>query len=141
MEGGEIGEVLHGGELVVEHGGVAHVGHTAALAVRCAGEDGDGAAGGCDEAGDDAEEGGFAGAVFSEDDGGAAGGEGGGDVAQGGEGAVDPGDRVERCGGRCFGAGWGCSGHLLVALLCLHASIGLTPRCWQRVGFRGELIL
>ena len=88
----------------------------------------DGAAGGRDEAGDDAEEGGFAGAVFAEDDGAGSGGEGGGDVTQGGEGAVELGDGVERCGGRlCFGAGWGCGRHLLFLLVSLHASIGLTP--------------
>ena len=33
VEGGEVVEVLHGGELVVEHGGVAHVGDAAALVV------------------------------------------------------------------------------------------------------------
>ena len=33
VEPGEVGEVFHGGELVVEHGGVAHVGDAAALLV------------------------------------------------------------------------------------------------------------
>ncbi len=95
VEGGEVVEVLHGGELVVEHGRVAHVGDAAALLVGAFAEDGDGAASGRDEAGDDAEEGGFAGAVFAEDDGAGSGGEGRGDVAEGGEGAVDLGDGVE----------------------------------------------
>ena len=88
MEAGEVVEVLHGGEFVVEHGGVAHVGDAAALLVWWFGEDLDGAAGGRDESGEHAEEGGFAGAVLSEDDGAASGGEGGGDVAERGEGAV-----------------------------------------------------
>ena len=34
IEGGEVVEVLHRGELVVEHGRVAHVGHAAALVLR-----------------------------------------------------------------------------------------------------------
>jgi hypothetical protein len=127
VKGGEVGEVLHGGELVVKHGGVAHVGDAAALAVRGVGEDGDGSAGGRDESGDDAEEGGFASTVFAEDDGGATGGEVGGDVTQGGEGAVDAGDGVQSCGCGRFGAGWGGCGHLMDAIECLHASIGLTP--------------
>ena len=58
------------------------------------GEDGDAAASGCDEAGDDAQEGGFAGAVLAEDDGAGAGGEGRRDVAESGEAAVDAGDGV-----------------------------------------------
>jgi hypothetical protein len=33
MEAGEVGEVFHGGELVVEHGRVAHVGDAMALLV------------------------------------------------------------------------------------------------------------
>src|SRR6202042_1577592 len=70
VECSEVVEVLHGGELVVEHRGVAHVGHTAALAVGLFAEDGSGAAGGCDQACDDAEERGFTSSVFSEDDGG-----------------------------------------------------------------------
>ena len=89
VESGEVGEVLHGGEFVVEHGRVAHVGHAVALLVRRFGEDGDAAASGIDEAGDDAKEGGFAGAVFAEDDGAGACGEGCRDVAESGEAAVD----------------------------------------------------
>ncbi len=34
MKAGEVGEVLHRGEFVVEHGRVAHVGDAAALLVR-----------------------------------------------------------------------------------------------------------
>ena len=120
VESGEVVEVLHGGELVVEHGRVAHVGHAAALQVRAFAEDGGGAASGGDEARDDAEESGFAGSVFAEDDGGGSSGEGGGDVTQGGEGAVELGDGVDAggCGSCCFGASYGCGWHR-VYLLCL----------------------
>jgi hypothetical protein len=92
MECGEVAEVLHGGELVVEHGGVAHVGDAMALLVGCAIEDGGLAACGSNEAGDDAEEGGFAGTILAKDDGGGARGEGDGEVAQRGEGGVELGD-------------------------------------------------
>jgi acetylornithine deacetylase/succinyl-diaminopimelate desuccinylase-like protein len=112
---------------------VAHVGNTATLAVGGVGEDCDCSAGGGDEAGDDAEEGGLAGAVFAEDDGRASGGEIGGHVTQSGEGAVDAGDRVQSCGGGCFGTGWGYGGHLMDAIEYLHASIGLTLGRMQRV--------
>ncbi len=99
LEGGEVAEVFDGGELVVEHGVVAHVGDAAALVLGLVAEDVDGAAGGGDEAGEDAQEGGFAGAVVAEDDGGGAGGEVGGDFAEGGEGAVELGDFEEGGGG------------------------------------------
>jgi len=115
VERGEVGKVLHGGELVVEHGGVAHVSDAAAFAMWGAGEDGNGSASGCDESGDDAEEGGFAGAVFAEDYGGAAGGEVDRDVSQSGEGAVDAGDRVQGCGWG-GGAGWGGGDHCWMRL-------------------------
>ena len=135
VEGGEVVEVLHGGELVVEHGGVAHVGHAAALLVGRSAEDGDGAAGGGDEAGDDAEEGGFAGAVFAEDDGAGAGGEGGGDVAESGEGAVELGDGVELAAAvELLRRGLGLRSASCVSSVSLHASIWLAPAdWWQRV--------
>ena len=122
MEAGEVGEVLHGGELVVEHGGVAHVGDAMALLVGSSGEDGDAAASGSDEAGDDAEESGFAGAVFAEDDGAGACGEGGRDITESGEAAVDLGDGVEgdavrwRSGLRCTAAS--CCFRLRHKFLC-----------------------
>ena len=77
--------------------------------VRRFGEDGGGAAGGSDEAGDDAQECRFAGAVFADDDGAGACGEGCGDVAEGGEGAVDLGDGLQFGGGaaRCAVGGLG----------------------------------
>lgn len=53
VEGGEVVEVLHGGQLVVEHGGVAHVGHAMTLALWRFGEDAGGATGGSDETGED----------------------------------------------------------------------------------------
>src|SRR5260370_564014 len=87
--GGEVGEVAHGGELIVEHGGVAHVGDATALVVGRFRVDGDAAASWADEAGDDAEESGFAGAVLAEDDGAGACGEGRRDVTESGEAAVD----------------------------------------------------
>jgi hypothetical protein len=71
-------------------------------------EDGDFALGGLEEAGEDAEEGGFAGAVFAEQDVAAAGGEVDGDLAQGGEGAEEAGDlgkTGERASGREFAGG------------------------------------
>ncbi len=68
---------------------MAHVGDAAALVVRGFGEDLDVPRVGVMRPASDAEEGGFAGAVFAQDDGAGAGGEGGGDVAESGEGAVD----------------------------------------------------
>ena len=120
VESGEVVEIFHGGELVVEHGGVAHVGHAAALQVGPFAEDGGGAACGGNEARDDAEEGRFTSSVFAEDDGGGSGVEGCGDVAQGGEGAVELGDGVDAggCCSCCFGASYGCGWHR-VYLLCL----------------------
>ena len=152
---GEVGEVLHGGELVVEHGGVAHVGDAAALVVGRLREDRYGAAGGGDETGDEAEEGGFAGSVFAEDDGGGSGGEGGRDVAEGGEGAVDLGDGIQLRSG-LEGAAAGCRfrlGHdLALAVLAGCGKSrwrwwpglpGLRPgRTWRRIwpgaGWRGR---
>ena len=69
VQRGEVVEVLDCGELVVEHGRVAHVGHSAALIVRSFAEDSHRATRGLDEAGDDAEQRGFSGSVFPEDDG------------------------------------------------------------------------
>ncbi len=114
VESGEVSEVFHCGEFVVEHGGVAHVSHAAALLVRRLREDGDAAAGGGDEARDDAKEGRFARAIFAEDDGAGACGEGRRDIAECGEAAVDLGDGVEMdCIGEGGGAGCGCGRHFL----------------------------
>ena len=61
------------------------------------------AATGSDEAGDDAQQGRFAGAVFADDDGAGASFKGRGDVTEGGEGAVDFGDGF-KFGGDAGGA-------------------------------------
>ena len=95
VEGGEVVEIFDGGELVVEHGGVAHVGEAATDLLRCVAEDRDGASAGSDEAGEETKEGRFAGTVLTEDDGAGTGGEGDGDVAERGEGAVEARDGVE----------------------------------------------
>ena len=95
MQRGEVGEVLHRGELVVEHRRVAHVGDAAALLLRGGAKDGDGAAGRSDEACDDAEQRGFACAVFAQNDSAGAGCEAGGDIAKRGETPVDFGNAAE----------------------------------------------
>jgi hypothetical protein len=105
LQPGEVAEVFDGGELVVEHGLVAHIGDAAALLVGIATEDFDRPASGGDETGDNAQEGGFAGAVIAKDDGGGADGEVGGDLAQGGEAAVELGDGIEARGGCGFWSG------------------------------------
>ena len=91
----EVVEVFEGGELVVEHRVVAHVGDAVALLAGRAGEDADGAATGFEEAGEEAEESGFAGTVVPEDDCGGADRELGGDVAEGDEATVELRGRIE----------------------------------------------
>jgi hypothetical protein len=86
---------------------VAHVGDAAALPVGISAEDFDRPAGGRDEAGEHAQEGGFAGAVIAEDDGGGADGEVRGDLTQCGEAAVELGDGIEARGGCGFENGFG----------------------------------
>jgi hypothetical protein len=85
----EVAKVLHGGELFVEHGGMAHVGDAAAVVARVAAEDFERSARGGDESGKEAEKGGFASAVFSEDYSAGAGGNANGDVPEGCEGAEE----------------------------------------------------
>jgi len=106
VEGAEVGQVFGSGEFVVEHGGVAHVADAVAGGVgRLSVEDGDFALGGLEESGEDAEKGGFAGAVFAKEDVAAAGGEVDGDLAEGGERAEearDGGKAGERGGGEGF---------------------------------------
>ena len=70
-------------------------------------EDLDGAVAGAEQAGEDAEQGGFAGAVFADEDVAAAGLEVDGDLAQGGEGAKEFGNLIEPCA-RGTGVGLGC---------------------------------
>jgi len=109
VEGGEVAEVFEGGEFVVEGGGVGHVGDASALLGGIASEDLDGALAGFGEAGEEAEEGGFAGAVFAEDEVDLAGVEGEVDGAEGGEGAEELGDRGEA--GYFVEGGFGFCGH------------------------------
>ncbi len=95
VEGGEVIQVFEGGELVVEGGGMGHVGDAAASFGGRSAEDFDGALGGFGEAGEEAQQGGFAGAVFAQDEVDFAGFEGEGERAQGGEGAKELGDEGE----------------------------------------------
>jgi len=97
---GEVVEVFERGELVVEGAGVGHIGDAAAALGRGCVEDFDGALAGFGEAGEQAEEGGLAGAVFAEDEVDLAGFEGERERAQGGEGAEEFGCAVE------LGYGW-----------------------------------
>jgi len=66
-QGSEVRQVFEAGEFVVEHGGVAHVGEAVADVQGLVVEDGNFAVGGCGKAGDELEEGGFSGAVFTEE--------------------------------------------------------------------------
>ena len=59
----EVIEVFGGGEVVIQHGAVAHVSDAAAELARGPAEDGDGSVGGVGEAGEKPQESGFAGAV------------------------------------------------------------------------------
>ena len=96
VEAGEVAQVFLRGELVVEHGRVAHVADAVAGVVRLeVAEDLDRAEAGAEEAGEDAEEGGLAGAVFADEDIAAAGLEIDGDLAQCGEGAKELGNLIE----------------------------------------------
>ena len=89
VQGGEVDEVLHGRKLVVEHGRVRHVGDTtAALRWGCA-EDVQRSLGRLGQTGEQAQQGGLAGAVFAQDDRRCAGGKRKGCGAQGGEAAKE----------------------------------------------------
>ena len=69
IEAGEVAQILLAGELVVEHGCVAHVADAGARFVRLmVAEDRDFAVGGPQQAGENAQQGGFAGAVFADED-------------------------------------------------------------------------
>ncbi len=67
VESGEVAEIFNGGKLVIEHGCVAHI-PDAVSGIGGSGfaEDADSAVGGTEQSGNDAQEGGFAGAIFSE---------------------------------------------------------------------------
>ena len=97
IEAGEVAEIFLGGELVVEHGRVAHVADAVAGLVGLeVAEDVDRAEAGAEQAGEDAQQGGFAGAVFADEDVAAAGLKIDRDLAQRGEGAKELGDLSSR---------------------------------------------
>lgn len=109
VEAAEVAEVFQGGELVIEHGCVAHVADAGAGVVGLEiAEDSDIAVAGAEEAGEDAEKGGLAGAVFTNEDVTAAGVELDRDLAQCGKGAEELGDFLDAGANlRSFASGGG----------------------------------
>ena len=103
IETAEVAEIFLGGELVVEHGRVAHVADAGAGLVGLGfAEDVDRAVGGTKKAGENAQERGFARAVFAEEDVAAAGLEIERDLAEGGKAAEELGHLIERAIGQAL---------------------------------------
>ena len=97
IEAGEVAEILLGGELVVEHGRVAHVADAGAgvMGLESCRRHCDRAEAGAEQSGENAEQSGFAGAVFADENVAAAGLEIDGDLAKRGKGAEELGDAVK----------------------------------------------
>ena len=92
---------------------MTHVGDAATLLTGGIREDGDGAPSGREQASDESQESGLAGAVFAEDYGAGSSQKCCRDVAESRERAVNLGDGLElRCGDERFGADWGYGGHV-----------------------------
>jgi hypothetical protein len=110
IETPEVAEILLGGELVVEHGRVRHVANAGAglMGLRRA-EDADCAVGGTEKAGENAQERGFAGAVFAEENVAAARLKRKRNLAESGEAAEELGhlDELRMKGTRVLGSGAG----------------------------------
>lgn len=89
MQAEKVVEIFRRGEVVVEHGAVAHVRDPAAEVAWRLAEDADLAVGGVGKAGEELQQCGFAGAVGAEEHDAGAGGELERDVAEGDEAAED----------------------------------------------------
>src|ERR1035441_5238179 len=96
VKAAEVAQVLLGGQFVVEHGAVAHVADAGAGVMRFeAAKNGDRAEAGPQQSGQNAEQGGFARAIFADEDVAASGLEVHRDLAERGVGAEELGDAVE----------------------------------------------